>query len=160
MFWWNPSREKVWYVFVRMKCAWLNHLACEALLQQKLAQAQNKPEEDITLPFQIGRASMAGNNDLTAVAVFCDAFAGVARSQRKTTMLHLHRQWTELRGQSNWDIGHNLFVLHGSSKTKSISKHKVYYHVLTVATFRRLSSIIIPDDRKARIHCSADGGKI
>lgn len=42
--------------FARMKCAWLNHLACEALLQQKLAQAQNKPEEDITLPCQIGRA--------------------------------------------------------------------------------------------------------
>ena len=48
VFWWNPSWEKVWYVFARMKCAWLNHLACEALLQQKLAQAQNKPEEDMT----------------------------------------------------------------------------------------------------------------
>lgn len=69
---------------------------------------------------------MAGNNEVTAVAVFCDAFGGVARSQKKTTMLHLHRQWTELRGQSNGDIGHNLFILHGSSKTKSISKHKVY----------------------------------
>lgn len=30
--------------------------ACEALLQQKLAQAQNKPEEDITFTCEIGRA--------------------------------------------------------------------------------------------------------
>ena len=60
---------------------------------------------NITLPNWKGRisqyfkASMAGNNEVTAVAVFCDAFGGVARSQKKTTMLHLHRQWTELRGQ-------------------------------------------------------------
>ena len=63
---------------------------------------------------------------MTAVAVFCDAFGGDARSQKKTTMLHFHRQWTELRGQSNCDIGRNLFILDGSSKTKSISKRKVY----------------------------------